>query len=116
MVRQNLEVGSKKWLEPTKKAGTVGILNTHVFADGGLARLAAVRSRKQSDPNPFLIGAEATGRYYRILHECLQAALLRPQVATDWSKRASRRRGDGSRTIAPCPRAASAESSVLDDR
>jgi len=72
--------------EISKKAGTVGILNTHVFADGGLGRLTAVRARKPGQPNPFLIGAEATGRYYGILHECLQAALVRPQVATDWTK------------------------------
>jgi metallo-beta-lactamase class B len=70
----------------TVVGGAVGILNTHVFADGGLGRLAAVRGRKPGQPNPFLIGVEATGRYYGILHECLQAALVRPQVASDWTK------------------------------
>lgn len=75
-----------RFAEISKKAGAVGILNTHVFADGGLARLNAVRSRTAGQPNPFLIGAEATARYYGILHECLQAALARPQVASDWTK------------------------------
>ena len=72
--------------EISKKAGTLGILNTHVFADGSLTRIASVQTRKPGQPNPFLIGAEATARYYSILHECLQAALLRPQIATDWTK------------------------------
>ena len=72
--------------EISKKAGAVGILNTHVFADGGLARLSAVRAKKPDQPNPFVIGADATARYYGILHECLQAALARPQVASDWTK------------------------------
>ncbi|HYQ27502.1 MAG TPA: MBL fold metallo-hydrolase [Polyangiaceae bacterium] len=76
----------QRFADISKQAGAVGILNTHVFADGGLARLNALRTRKPSEPNPFLIGAEATSRYYGILHECLQAAQARPQVASDWSK------------------------------
>jgi metallo-beta-lactamase class B len=76
----------QRFAEISKKAGAVGILNTHVFADGGLARLAAARARKPGQPNPFLIGADATARYYSILHECLQAAEARPQVASDWTK------------------------------
>lgn len=75
-----------RFFELSKRAGAVGILNTHVFADGGLARLSAIRARTAGQPNPFLIGAEATARYYGILHECLQAALARPQVASDWTK------------------------------
>jgi metallo-beta-lactamase class B len=76
----------QRFAEISKKAGAVGILNTHVFAEGGLGRLAAARARKPGQPNPFLIGADATARYYGILHECLQAAELRPQIATDWTK------------------------------
>ena len=76
----------QRFAEISKQAGAVGILNTHVFADGGLARLNALRTRKPNEPNPFLIGAEATSRYYGILHECLQAAQARPQVATEWTK------------------------------
>jgi len=72
--------------EVSRSAGATGILNTHVFAEGGLARLAAARARVPGQPNPFLIGADATSRYYGILHECLQAAEARPQVATDWTK------------------------------
>ena len=75
-----------RFAELSKRVGAVGVLNTHVFADGGLARLNAVRARVAGQSNPFLIGAEATARYYGILHECLQAALVRPQGASDWTK------------------------------
>jgi metallo-beta-lactamase class B len=70
----------------SRRAGAVGTLNTHVFAEGGLNRLALARSRRPGQPNPFLIGADATSRYYGILHECLQAAEARPQVASDWTR------------------------------
>lgn len=70
----------------SQQANTTGILNTHVFADGGLSRLAAARARKTGVANPFLIGADAVSRYYGVLHECLQAALSRPEVLNDWSK------------------------------
>ncbi|MGD0676241.1 MAG: MBL fold metallo-hydrolase [Polyangiaceae bacterium] len=70
----------------SRRAGTLGILNTHVFAEGALNRLALARSRRPGQPNPFLIGLDATVRYYALLHECLQAAESRPQVASDWGK------------------------------
>jgi metallo-beta-lactamase class B len=70
----------------SRKADAEGILNTHVFADGTLDRLAAVRTRKPGAPNPFLTGADFTRRYYGVLHECLQAAQLRPEGVNDWSK------------------------------
>ncbi|HSY23357.1 MAG TPA: MBL fold metallo-hydrolase [Polyangiaceae bacterium] len=79
----------QRFAEVSRAAGATGILNTHVFADGGLNRLALVRARQSGQPNPFLIGADATSRYYGILHECLLAAEARPQVATDWTTRDS---------------------------
>ena len=70
----------------SRKAGAEGILNTHVFADGTLDRLAALKTRIAGAPNPFLTGADFTGRYYGVLHECLQAAELRPEGVNNWSK------------------------------
>lgn len=73
----------------SEKAKTVGILNTHVFADGGLVRLGSANKRAAhatGAANPFLIGAPAVQRYYGVLHECLQAALARPEVVIDWSQ------------------------------
>jgi len=65
-------------------AGAEGILNTHVFADGTLERLVAVKTRQPGAPNPFLTGADFTQRYYGVLHECLLAAELRPERTNDW--------------------------------
>jgi metallo-beta-lactamase class B len=61
----------------SREAGATAIFNTHIFADGGSAKLAAAALRKPGDPNPFLIGADAVGRYYGLFDECLQAAIAR---------------------------------------
>jgi len=76
----------QRFAKISREAGAEGILNTHVFADGTLERLAAVKTRKAGTPNPFLTGADFTRRYYGVLHECLQAAQLRPEGVNDWSK------------------------------
>jgi metallo-beta-lactamase class B len=76
----------QRFAEISRKAHAEGILNTHVFADGSLDRLAALKTRAAGAPNPFLTGADFTGRYYGVLHECLQAAEVRPEGVNDWSK------------------------------
>jgi len=65
----------------SREAGAQGILNTHIFADGTRQRLDALRNASPGAPNPFLIGAEATGRYYAVLHHCLLAAQARAASA-----------------------------------
>jgi metallo-beta-lactamase class B len=72
--------------EISRRERAVGILNTHVFAEGGLSRLELARARRPGQWNPFLLGSDAVSRYYQILHECLQAAESRPQLATDWGQ------------------------------
>jgi hypothetical protein len=59
----------------------VGLLNTHMFGDGGLDRLDALQTAASGAANPFVIGADAVNRYYGLLDECLQAAALRLQPA-----------------------------------
>jgi metallo-beta-lactamase class B len=63
--------------ELARHAGAVGIMSTQVFAEGGLARLSLSRLRRPGQPNPFVIGAEATARYFALLHECAQASEAR---------------------------------------
>jgi metallo-beta-lactamase class B len=67
-------------------ARTQGILNTHIFADGTLDRLATARARKPGDANPFLTGPDYTKRYYEILHHCLLAAEARPTEDNIWNR------------------------------
>jgi len=57
----------------------VGLLNTHAFADGGEARMAALREKGDSGPNPFVIGTPAVMRYYAVVDHCVKAALARPE-------------------------------------
>lgn len=74
----------QRFAKISRAAGAEGILNTHVFADGTLERLVALKTRQPGAPNPFLTGADFTQRYYGVLHECLLAAELRPERTNDW--------------------------------
>ena len=63
-------------------AGAQGIINTHIFADGTRRKLDALADETAGKTagkrrNPFLIGADATARYYDVLHHCLLAAQAR---------------------------------------
>jgi metallo-beta-lactamase class B len=76
----------QRFADISRKAGADAIFNTHVFADGGLVRLAAAQDRPSGRPNPFLIGADATARYYGLFDECLKAAIARPHGDGDAGK------------------------------
>jgi metallo-beta-lactamase class B len=76
----------QRFAQISHEAGAVGILNTHAFADGGLARIDAATNRGPSAPNPILIGAAATDRYYALFDECLKAAIARPHGPDDSRK------------------------------
>ena len=39
-------------------------------------RLAAVRARKASDPNPFVLGKELTQDYFTAMDHCMQALII----------------------------------------
>jgi hypothetical protein len=75
-----------RFAQVSAAAHAEGILNTHIFADGTYDRILRLTTRSADASNPFLTGTEFTRRYYGILHECLQAALLRPEGSNDWSK------------------------------
>lgn len=59
----------------SKEAGAEVLLNTHLFAFGGDARLEQVQASGKSDP--FVIGADGVGRFYGLLDHCMQAAEAR---------------------------------------
>jgi metallo-beta-lactamase class B len=64
-----------------RKAGTVGLINTHIFVDGTDRRLAQALVRQDGAPNPFVIGTDKVVRYYGLFQACLKAAELRPPGA-----------------------------------
>lgn len=67
--------------EVSRRAGAVGLINTHIFADGGDKRLAARQALKPGARNPFVLGTANVTRYYAMFQACLRAAQLRPQDA-----------------------------------
>ena len=62
-----------------------GVYNTHVFAADVLARLAAVRTRKPGDKNPFVVGPAYVDRYYDIVHHCTLGAESRSPDDNAWN-------------------------------
>jgi metallo-beta-lactamase class B len=67
--------------ERSRRAGAVGLINTHPHVDGTEQRLAQSQTRKPGDPNPFVLGADKVQRYYGMFQACLRAAMLRPRDA-----------------------------------
>ena len=67
----------------SRAAGAVGVINTHIFVDGSLQRLAAARARQAGQANPFVLGTDAVVRYYGMFDECLKAASERPPTPID---------------------------------
>jgi metallo-beta-lactamase class B len=65
--------------ERARKAGAVGIINTHPHVDGSDHRIERALARRPGEPNPFILGADKVGRYYGMFHACLRAAMLRPR-------------------------------------
>ena len=63
--------------DASRKAGAVGLLNTHIFVDGTDTRLAQSRKRLAGAPNPFVIGTATVVRYYAMFRACVKAAELR---------------------------------------
>jgi metallo-beta-lactamase class B len=61
-----------------RQAGAEGILSNHTNYDNSKVKLPLVLRRGPTDPNPYLIGREATQRYLTVAEECakmLQADL-----------------------------------------
>lgn len=56
----------------SRKAGAEVLLNTHLFAFGGVEKLDQARASGKGDS--FLIGPEAVSRFYGLLDHCMQAA------------------------------------------
>ncbi|MGA2715907.1 MAG: MBL fold metallo-hydrolase [Bryobacteraceae bacterium] len=48
-------------------------LQNHPLMDGTFTKLAALRTRRPGDPNPFVVGEVAFGNYLNVMSECMQA-------------------------------------------
>jgi metallo-beta-lactamase class B len=49
------------------------LLSNHVIFDSAVAKMATLRDRKPSDPNPYVVGTDAVQRFLTVLGECALA-------------------------------------------
>jgi metallo-beta-lactamase class B len=52
------------------------LLSNHTAYDGTTVKLPALAERKAGQPNPYVIGADAVQRYFRVAEECAIAARM----------------------------------------
>jgi len=62
-----------KWTEATKKANVEVQLQNHQHMLNLPERIDKLQSRKPGDPNPFVVGNAAYGRYFQMIQECTLA-------------------------------------------
>jgi metallo-beta-lactamase class B len=55
------------------------LLSNHTAFDGSKTKLPAMATRRATDPHPYVIGAEAVGRYLTVAEECAKAGRLRKE-------------------------------------
>ena len=58
-------------------AGADVLIANHPNQDGAKMKLAALKTRKPGDPNPYVIGNDSVRRYLTMVGECAKAAQLR---------------------------------------
>jgi metallo-beta-lactamase class B len=66
-----------RYHEVVAKSGADILLSNHTRLDGSDSKLPAVAARKPGQPNPYVIGNDAVGRYVKVAEECARANLLR---------------------------------------
>ncbi len=63
------------------RAGADVLIANHPNQDRAKMKLAALKTRKPGDANPYVIGNDSVKRYLTMVGECAKAGLLRLQVA-----------------------------------
>src|ERR1700704_6339496 len=53
------------------------VMSNHSEFDNAVTKIRLMAARKQGEPHPFEIGAEAVARYFKVTDECAQAARLK---------------------------------------
>ena len=60
-----------------RNEGADVILSNHTAFDGSQTKLPAMATRRPGDPHPYVIGADAVGRYLTVAEECALAGRAR---------------------------------------
>ncbi len=71
----------------SRQAGADVLLNTHLFAIGGVEWVD--RARAAGGGGPFVVGGKTVARYYALLDQCLQSAQERVKAGTAAGAKAS---------------------------
>ena len=66
---------ARRFRDLAEKAGADVIISNHTNFDGSKTKLPAVRARKASEPNPYVIGKDGVRRYMTVAYECAMAGL-----------------------------------------
>jgi metallo-beta-lactamase class B len=61
----------------TVKAGAEAELQNHPLMDDFTGRLAALKTRKPGQPNPFIVGRDNYPKFLDVMSECMQAQIAR---------------------------------------
>ncbi|MSR20843.1 MAG: hypothetical protein EXR91_07670 [Gemmatimonadetes bacterium] len=67
----------RKFSEVAAAAGADVLASNHPYLDTTSNALPLLGWRKEGEPNPFVIGEDAVGRYYEILDLCVSAEIIR---------------------------------------
>jgi len=67
-----------RFREVAKAAGADILLSNHTAYDGTTVKLPALASRRAGQPHPYVVGADAVQRYFRVAEECAIAARMVP--------------------------------------
>lgn len=72
---QRYIASSLRFADVSTQAGADAIISNHGMYDDVQAKIAALKTRRQGDPHPFVIGKDATKRYMDVVTECAKAGL-----------------------------------------
>jgi metallo-beta-lactamase class B len=64
-----------RFREFAAKAGADGVLSNHTEYDGSTRKLGALALRTPNEPHPYVIGRDATSRFFTVAEQCARAAL-----------------------------------------
>jgi metallo-beta-lactamase class B len=67
----------ERFRDIASKAGADSVISNHRSLDGTSEKLTALASRRNGDPNAYVVGTDAVRRYLTVLAECATAELLR---------------------------------------
>ena len=74
---QTYSDSARRFRDIAARAGADVIIANHLSFDGSKAKIAALKTRKPGQPNPYVVGKEGVLRYLTVVDECAQAGLAR---------------------------------------